>query len=114
MRIHLHALNPNKRLSFKYGNGAPASISMGDTGSMLCSGVVPGFNQGTKNKTKVDIRMQGTGVPVKGPMHTLIAGGLKGLPVTLRVAIDEPIRIRLGSAELPPITFAIRCMVTVD
>lgn len=109
--VYAEANNPNSHIGFKYGHDSAVSVSYKNT--ILCSGKLPSFEQGTKNITIMNIEM--TGKNQFGPdLRDALQENQKTGKIPLLVKVKAPVSVVLGSFQMREFTVHVKCSLVID
>lgn len=110
--VTVRADNPNKKIGIYYERGSDVTVSY--TGVQLCNGALPAFYQGSRNVTIFQTVLIGSEIHLSSALHTALVAEQNQGQVPLLVALDVPVKIKVGAIKTWKITVKVRCDVNVD
>lgn len=109
--ITVRAVNPNKKIGIRYGEGS--SVLIGYKGARLGSGRLPIFYQRPRNTTKMVVAIKGRS-KVGAARQSALFGNQQAGDVPLHVSVKAPLGLAVGQTELVKVKVHIDCTLVVD
>eukprot|EP01018_Ginkgo_biloba_P038274 Gb_01970 [translate_table: standard] len=110
--LTIRARNPNKKIGIYYGENSRLEVFY--SGIKLSSGKIPAFYQGHRNTTVLKAKLQGSNVRFPRETHSSLKTQQTQGSIPLRIKINVPVKIKVGSLKTPKITVRIRCNLAVN
>ncbi|GFP78796.1 protein yls9, partial [Phtheirospermum japonicum] len=111
LELSVRAENPNKHIGFFYGDDNLVEVAFKEV--RICSGKVPGFHQGTENKTVIKFDLKGNTAVDPGLQRAFNESQSKHW-IPLVVKLRVPVNIMLGESLLREIRAFVICTLVVD
>jgi hypothetical protein len=110
--VTVRARNPNDKIGVYHETGGSSKLFY--SGVNLCNGVLPAFYQPSNNVTVFQTELRGSDIVLSSQLHTALLTEQRQGRVPLRLNLEAPVKIKVGSVKTWTITFKIKCDLTVD
>lgn len=109
--VTVRAENPNSKISIIYGEKSSVSVKYMD--SVLCSGKIPAFQQGSQNITVMEVVLRGKSEFGSGLQEALMDSRKKGR-IPLEIFVKVPVSLELGSYQTAEVKVLVDCNLVVN
>lgn len=110
--VTVRAENPNKKIGIYYEDGS--SITVNYDKVKLCEGALPVFYQPPRNTTVFATKLSGGDIVLSSADRDKLAGEQKNGRVPLKMTVELPVRVRVGSLKTWKLTAKAKCTVAIS
>ncbi|KAL8152232.1 hypothetical protein V2J09_009992 [Rumex salicifolius] len=110
--VTVRAENGNGKIGFYYEQGS--SITVNYYKVRLCEGAFPAFYQPPKNTTVFSTKLAGGDIVLSSSDRDKLAGEQKKERVPLKMTVELPVRVRVGSLKTWKLTAKAKCTVALS
>ncbi|KAF4360265.1 hypothetical protein F8388_020556 [Cannabis sativa] len=110
--VSVRAENPNDKVGIYYGKDSSASVYYSDI--LLGNGAIPAFYQPSNNVTVLKAALKGPAIDLTSSVLKALRNGEKKGKVPLKLTVEVPVKLKLGSVKTWTLSVKVRCVVSVD
>lgn len=110
--VTIRAENPNKKIGIYYEQGSSVIVNYDKV--KLCEGALLVFYQPPKNTTVFATKLAGGEIVLSSSDRDKLAGEQKNGRVPLKMTVELPVRVRVGSLKTWKLTAKAQCTVAIS
>ncbi|KAL8160219.1 hypothetical protein V2J09_001756 [Rumex salicifolius] len=112
LNVTVRAENPNSKIGIYYEPGS--SVTVYHDGVKLCGGSLPVFYQASRNVTVFSTELDGGDIVLSSSARAKLASEQEKGNVPLKMEVEVPARVRVGSLKTWKLTAKVECTVALS